>query len=1178
MLLKMDTFAGYSIADRNTPYKKTKHFYMRKLHFTTGVRYALALLVVAAVHMTAHADVYLIGSFNDWQTGTKMSTTDDVTFTLKNFELTTDVEFRFNTDGENVEAGTQYCAAAEKYWFTPAMLTHAQTVTESASPGFTFVFKDATGKYDITLSTTDKTVTIVPSSTDVTALYLVGGVDGGAEWWHNGVVMRKTAASKFVLYNHELTAGTYFRFATGSDCDGNRNYCATAANTAVTANRAATTLQIAADDNFYYTGATGRYNLVVDLAAGTMTLSPVPCVYVYDTSRPHVQLTAKRNGKDYHLNGRSTNGNRITGETVHIGNLDWYCMPIVPGSDTDYPITVSVDHLGNEYDQNPSTTDYSNPRLSWYAGGDVKSLTDNMFASTPSFTATSDDKFFCMVPLAWDLGSYQWLIVDVDEILETDYVYYIYPEESYPEGSAYYHKAYVRRKIPVTAMQDLYYVSGRADAEQWRLMEINILQDNPAEARPTVDIGYEGAAAFATDVQMLRTDYKYGRTWWRGTYTDTDPLSLVVKQEGRTGTIDRLDDVAYYRWQDGALVRIDESELNGWRDADMASPVVVHLAVNEPLNAVADVLVCSARTGFDGATAQTIERGANITRNGRSWMTFEVPARVASVDFTAGSNTLSLSNVTGEQWMVWEPAASGNDEYVANETRFMRGYGEQLPDAALDLGLEAQYVQYVDYNGWDAVYASLDGAWPGLEMTPVGHTAGGNSVYLLRIDNAPSTVTFNNGLAIDDAAARYSGMCDYAQGGVYDAAGLINTMNSLSAITAQGATEQATIIADDLVAVFYDRWEDYGTTAKPVAGVLYVKDDNAYGDKSRNRREKGDYLAANYTRVDAAGNVLKLNDIKSHTDQSTWAALYDGTGGSLHLEEYNGKRIPGGKVHGMLLADENESRMGRNPRFWVTAIDVTPAECEAEEYTPNVYIPSNFYRDYVDPYANVDAPYYFVAPKAQEYAEIDWAVFDGEDFSIPQRVQRPDGSWHNYHDLNGNVQAGWELLQDPELRVDNKGFIVGEGDGLIDPPANLEVGAAYRFKAIVRLWVIENAVGHVWLPANVAGDDGDDEDGGNAAPRRAPLRADGVLEETDTTVPYKPVGAFDTIYMIYPIEIYPVEDQVTGVAQAMSNRHVIAVEYYNLAGVRFTQPQPGVNIVVKRLSDGSTQSTKHLYR
>ncbi len=71
-------------------------------------------------------------------------------------------------------------------------------------------------------------------------------------------------------------------------------------------------------------------------------------------------------------------------------------------------------------------------------------------------------------------------------------------------------------------------------------------------------------------------------------------------------------------------------------------------------------------------------------------------------------------------------------------------------------------------------------------------------------------------------------------------------------------------------------------------------------------------------------------------------------------------------------------------------------------------------------------------------------------------------------------------------------------------------------------------------------------------------------------------------YVVYPTSIIRTSSEnngvITDVMQLGAQREVASVEYYNLAGMRSTQPWQGINIVVTRYTDGTTTTTKRIKR
>jgi hypothetical protein len=173
-------------------------------------------------------------------------------------------------------------------------------------------------------------------------------------------------------------------------------------------------------------------------------------------------------------------------------------------------------------------------------------------------------------------------------------------------------------------------------------------------------------------------------------------------------------------------------------------------------------------------------------------------------------------------------------------------------------------------------------------------------------------------------------------------------------------------------------------------------------------------------------------------------------------------------------------------------------------------------------------------PKIQEVCSITYAVWNGETFELP------DVSSGNPANIPGIIDVYWDFNN--MYAVDPT---TGETHSLFH---DLEVGAAYKFKAIVQ------------RP--------------EPAPKKPALR-DGETGHT-------PGGyTSDGSYRVYPFDFDPGDNNniITAVENVnIANAKVKSVKYVNVAGIVSDTPFQGVNIVVTEYTDGSKTIVKRLYK
>ena len=216
----------------------------------------------------------------------------------------------------------------------------------------------------------------------------------------------------------------------------------------------------------------------------------------------------------------------------------------------------------------------------------------------------------------------------------------------------------------------------------------------------------------------------------------------------------------------------------------------------------------------------------------------------------------------------------------------------------------------------------------------------------------------------------------------------------------------------------------------------------------------------------------------------------------------------------------------KNPRFVATQIVLGD---KTAPYAPNHYIATNFMTTYsADGTGNgvKDAAgntYYFMNPKDGEWAIVAWAVWDKakQAFYVPAK----DDEGTNAHGFAGGFKV--------DLRY-NEGYItdVKMLDEQSDKGQNV-----YTFPALI----VKNTATSA------------------SAPRRAAITPD--TRELSTT------------YTVYPLSL-SAGSVVTGVSTVDQAKTVSSVVYYNLQGMASPTPHAGLNVVVTRYTDGSTQVDK----
>ena len=308
-----------------------------------------------------------------------------------------------------------------------------------------------------------------------------------------------------------------------------------------------------------------------------------------------------------------------------------------------------------------------------------------------------------------------------------------------------------------------------------------------------------------------------------------------------------------------------------------------------------------------------------------------------------------------------------------------------------------------------------------------------------------------------------------------------------------------------------DDLECVGAIASDSYKYLVVKDGGHSTETTSNKQGYREYL------IRSSYNGGKENTTRQTAyDQSNWI-LVDLSGiAGAQVDNYRNCKI----------ASITGTYHKKNPRFVATQIVLGD---KTAPYAPNHYIATNFMTTYsADGTGNgvKDAAgntYYFMNPKDGEWAIVAWAVWDKakQAFYVPAK----DDEGTNAHGFAGGFKV--------DLRY-NEGYItdVKMLDEQSDKGQNV-----YTFPALI----VKNTATSA------------------SAPRRAAITPD--TRELSTT------------YTVYPLSL-SAGSVVTGVSTVDQAKTVSSVVYYNLQGMASPTPHAGLNVVVTRYTDGSTQVDK----
>ena len=196
-------------------------------------------------------------------------------------------------------------------------------------------------------------------------------------------------------------------------------------------------------------------------------------------------------------------------------------------------------------------------------------------------------------------------------------------------------------------------------------------------------------------------------------------------------------------------------------------------------------------------------------------------------------------------------------------------------------------------------------------------------------------------------------------------------------------------------------------------------------------------------------------------------------------------------------------------------------ENATNNFAPNTYCPINFMGESSVKGNNTayTSSYYFATPKANEYANVVWAVYNSN-----------DGAFYLPSHTTGSANA-------QEFKA---AFKVDYSLNSVDNPT-LTDGEVYSFEALVK-------------EVAVATTDA------KSAPRKTAY---------DSTV------APSTKFVVYPLDL-DAKKVATGVNDVNSAKEVKGVSYFNMMGVESAQPFDGVNIMVTTYTDGTQSAAKVL--
>lgn len=214
--------------------------------------------------------------------------------------------------------------------------------------------------------------------------------------------------------------------------------------------------------------------------------------------------------------------------------------------------------------------------------------------------------------------------------------------------------------------------------------------------------------------------------------------------------------------------------------------------------------------------------------------------------------------------------------------------------------------------------------------------------------------------------------------------------------------------------------------------------------------------------------------------------------------------------------------------------DVQLSETQIPNYEPNVYCPANYGANnegWQTSSQHDTKRYWFMTPKVMEVCTHTWSV------------------WHVADEMHKGFYMAERNMTDYQQPINEAGLV---GAYSVDMKYNtvaapsLSEGDAYQFLSVVML----------------------PEQRGNNAPRRA---------EQVTPHGVQPGSELSKSAVVYPLDLEVDEDHIiTAVSQLAADRQVVSVTYCDVAGRQSSKPFDGINIVVTRYSDGTTEACKIL--
>lgn len=251
---------------------------------------------------------------------------------------------------------------------------------------------------------------------------------------------------------------------------------------------------------------------------------------------------------------------------------------------------------------------------------------------------------------------------------------------------------------------------------------------------------------------------------------------------------------------------------------------------------------------------------------------------------------------------------------------------------------------------------------------------GGNTELSFTLDISKKSITINNAawgafMCKSSSGAAPSYVLDY-----YTRSDFVCTDTDLVDIIRDKNEGDEVTVADDLLCVAFLPQYSYDNEGNKtlLRNVLVCKDLGKYANPDVNTAGAFDYMH-------------ETGVFQREYDQSNWVVLTS--------DEFTSTSIPGTYLNHIIKGGTIKGTFTdkRNPTI---ALSQLPTAAAVQTYTPNTYVVPSFN----DAYAEQGSDVFFVRPKPQEYCQVMWANYDAatDAFYVPTA---DDGT--NVHNLSG---------------------------------------------------------------------------------------------------------------------------------------------------------------------------------